>query len=70
MAGEHRQKMVLAQAALQDIISRAKAIQAATIRSESQERVAAMRAEAHDLLDAYLDHMSAAAVHVRQILEP
>lgn len=67
---EHRQKMVLAQAALQDIISRGQAIQAATIRSDGAERLADMRTEAHDLLDAYLDHMTAAAVHVRQTIEP
>ena len=69
MARAHKQSMVLALAALQDIISRGQAIQAATVRGEPQESVAALRGEAHDILDAYLDHMTAAAVHARQLLD-
>lgn len=69
MAAPHKQSMVLALAALQDIISRGQAIQAATVRSEGQERAAELRVEAHDLLDAYLDHMTSAAVHARQLLD-
>lgn len=69
MAAAHKQSMVLALAALQDIISRGQAIQAATVRSEGQDRMAELRAEAHDILDAYLDHMTAAAVVARQLLD-
>jgi len=70
MAGEHLKERALAHAALQDIIAKGSSIQAATIRKASPETLAAMRQETHDILDAYLDHMTAAAVHVRQILEP
>lgn len=61
--------MVLAHAALQDIISRGKALQAGSIRqagAKDQERI---RADAHAVLDAYLDHMSDAGLHARAILE-
>lgn len=64
----HGASLDLATAALWDIISKGKAIQAATLRRQ-QEDVEAMRSEAHDILDAYLDHMTAAATHVRQITE-
>lgn len=70
MSNEHKKSSKLAMAALMDIISRGQAIQAAVIRGSGAEEIAVMRAEAHDVLDAYLDHTASAAVHVRQILEP
>lgn len=61
--------MVLAHAALQDIISKGKALQAGAIRQASPDDQEALRAEAHAVLDAYLDHMSDAGIHARAILE-
>lgn len=55
---------------MMDVISRGQAIQAAVIRKAPASEIDGMRAEAHAVLDAYLDHMTAAAVHVRQIVEP
>lgn len=66
---DHKTPLNLATAAIFDIISTAQAIQAATIRNASREEIEAMRATAHDHLDAYLDHMTAAATHVRAILD-
>lgn len=61
--------MVLAHAALQDIISRGKALQAGAIRQAGAGDQESIRAEAHAVLDAYLDHMSDAGQHARAILE-
>ena len=68
MTAEHKKSTKLALASLMDIIARGQAIQAATIRGASAEEIAAMRAEVHDVLDAYLDRVTSAAVHVRELL--
>lgn len=67
---EHVEAGKLATSALVDIISRGRAIQAAVIREASPSDIENLRREAHDVLDAYLDHTASAATHVRQILEP
>lgn len=66
---EHKDALNLATAALYDIIASGKGLQAATIRNASREDIEAMRSAAHDKLDAYLDHMTSAATHVRAILD-
>ncbi|MBP8062391.1 MAG: hypothetical protein KAY29_00835 [Brevundimonas sp.] len=53
-----------------DIIGRGQAMQAAIIRGAGQQETDVMRAEAHDVLDAYLDHTTQAAQAVRAIIEP
>lgn len=45
-------------------------MQAAVIRKASGEELETMRREAHDMLDAYLDHTTQAAQAVRSIIEP
>lgn len=65
----HKNAMVLAHAALQDIISKGKALQAGAIRQSGAADQEALRADAHAILDAYLDHMSDAGTHARAILE-
>lgn len=65
----HKEAMILAQSALQDIISKGRAIQAGAIRRASPEDREAIRADAHTILDAYLDHMSDAGIAVRAILK-
>ena len=55
---------------MMDLVSRGQAIQAAVIRNASREEIEAMRAAAHDAFDAYLDHTTDAATHVRQIVQP
>jgi hypothetical protein len=67
---EHKKASALGTAALMDIISRAQATQAAVIRGAPQEELEAIRRETHDLVDAYLDHMTSAATHVRAFIEP
>ena len=67
---QHRHASALATASLMDLISRAQAIQAATIRGAAPEEIEAMRKEAHDVVDAYLDRMAEAATFVRAIIEP
>ena len=53
-----------------DIIGRGQAMQAAIIRGAGQEEIATMRAQAHDVFEAYLDHTTQAAQAVRAIIEP
>jgi len=65
----HKDSMALATATLMDIISKGKAIQAAAIREAAPADQEAIRADAHSLLDAYLDQMSAAGAQVRTIIE-
>lgn len=65
----HKEAAQLAMASMMDVISRGQAIQAAVIRNAPAAEIDGMRSEAHAVLDAYLDHMTAAAVHVRQIVE-
>jgi hypothetical protein len=60
----------LATAALMDLIGRGQAMQAAIIRGAGQDEIAVMRVQAHDVLDAYLDHTTQAAQAVRAIIEP
>lgn len=66
----HRESAALALAAMMDLVSRGQAIQSAVIRNASREEIEAMRAAAHDVFDAYLDHTTDAATHVRQIVQP
>lgn len=53
-----------------DLIGRGQAMQAAIIRGAGQDEIAVMRVQAHDVLDAYLDHTTQAAQAVRAIIEP
>lgn len=53
-----------------DIIGRGQAMQAAVIRGAPADEIETMRREAHDVLDAYLDHTTQAAQAVRAIIEP
>lgn len=66
----HKAEIAFAQAALLEIISRGQALQAAVLRGATQDEIETIRAETHDVLDAYLDHTASAATHVRQIIEP
>lgn len=66
---DRKQSLMLATAALQDIISQGKAITGSAIRGSDQAADEAIRAAAHAHLDAYLDHMAAAGVHTRAIIE-
>lgn len=66
---DHKGSLTLATATLQDIISQGKAMSAATIRQDSDERRGEIRAEAHRLVDDYLDHMGDAGAHTRAILQ-
>lgn len=65
----HKQSQALATAALMDIISKGKAIQAGAVRAASPADQETIRADAHTILDAYLDHMSDAGAHTRAIIE-
>jgi hypothetical protein len=65
---DHKASVVLASAALMEIISRSQALQAAVIRQATQAELEAIRSGAHDVLDAYLDHSAAAATKARAIL--
>lgn len=65
----HKNAMALATATLMDIISKGKAMQAAKLRDAKPATQEAIRADAHTLLDAYLDQMGEAGAHVRAILE-
>lgn len=68
MADEHKAASALATAALMDVIGRTQKMQAAIIRGAHQDEVASIRHQVHDLIDAYLDHSTAAATHVRNII--
>lgn len=65
----HKEASALGTAALMDLISRAQAIQAATLRGASGAEIEAIRYDAHAVLDAYLDFMASAATHVRDIIK-
>lgn len=67
---DHKRPLTLAFGALNELISRAQAMQAAVIRGDAPEALETMRQEAHDVLDAYLDHSTEAARAARAILEP
>lgn len=67
---DHRHSAALATSALMGLISRGQAMQAAVLRQASPEELETMRREAHDVLDAYLDHTTQAATAVRSIIEP
>lgn len=67
---DHTDHNRMATAALMDIISRGKAAQAVELRGDNAAERDRLRAEAHDLLDAYLDNMTAAARAARMIIEP
>jgi hypothetical protein len=66
---DHKTPLALAQAALMEIISKGQAIQAATLRGAGRDEVEKIRAEAHDMLDAYLDRSSEAAAAVKALLD-
>jgi hypothetical protein len=66
---DHKGSVALATATLMDIIARGKEMQAHGVRGTGQADVEATRADAHSLLDAYLDQMSDAGAHVRAIIE-
>jgi len=51
---EHRSKAVLAAAAWKDVNAKSSAYQAAQLRGDT-EQAAAIRQEAHDMLDLHLD---------------
>ena len=65
---DHLKHAQLVTATLMDIISRTQAIQAAILRGAAQEEVEIMRAQAHDVFDAYLDHSASAALAAKSIL--
>jgi hypothetical protein len=65
---EHKERMTLATAALFELIARQQAMQAAVLRGDGADVLDRMRAEAHDVLDAYLDRAAEAAVAVKAIL--
>ncbi len=67
---EHKHASAMATAAMMEMISHAQAIQAAVIRGAPAEEVDAIRTRGMDWAAAYFDHMTAAATHVRQIVEP
>lgn len=67
---DHKRPLTLAMAALNELISRAQAMQAAAIRGDGQDAMETMRQEAHDVLDAYLDNTVEAGRAARAILEP
>lgn len=69
MTADHKKPLSLATGALWDIISRAQAMQAATMREAPGDEIEAMRSEAHSVLDAYLDHMTSAATAVRSLIK-
>lgn len=58
-----RKSIALATAALQDIISKGKAMGACAMREDGAAPRDALRNDAHALLDAYLDHMADAGLH-------
>ena len=70
MSEPHKNSANLATSALMDIISRGQAVQAAAIRDAGAQEHAVIRQQAHDVLDAYLDHMTEAGRHVRAIANP
>lgn len=67
---DHRRPLTLAMAALNDLMARAQAMQAAVIRGDDQADLKQMRDQAHDVLDAYLDYSTEAARAARAIIEP
>lgn len=66
----HQKPSNLATAALMDLIGRMQQMQAAIIRDDKPEEIAAMRQQMHDVLDAYLDLSAEAASSVRAIAHP
>lgn len=68
MAGDHKDAAKLALAGMMDIVAKGRSLQAAVIRNAPAEDIEALRREAHDMLDAYLDHTADAAVHTRKLL--
>lgn len=70
MSQDHLTSVGLATAALYDIIGRGQAMQAAIIRGAAQQEIVTMRAEVHDVIDAYLDHTAAAARAVQVLSKP
>lgn len=67
---EHRNSQALATAAMMAMISNAQAIQAAVVRGAGQDEIEQLRDEGRALHESYLDHMQAAATHVRNFIEP
>lgn len=65
---DHKSHQQLATAAILDLSSRGRALQAAVLRNAPHSEIEKLRSEAHDLLDAYLDHETSAARSVRAIL--
>lgn len=65
---DHKPPLLLATAALHSIIGQAQNIQAETLRGVGQDEIDRLRGEAHDMLDAYLDHMTEAAAKTLAIL--
>lgn len=65
----HKEAAMLGTAALMEIIARAQSTQAAALRGAPPAELEAIRREAHDLVDAYLDHMTDAARHTRALIE-
>lgn len=66
---DRKEALIRATASLQDIISQGKAITGSAMRGAPEADQEAIRAAAHAHLDAYLDHMAAAGVHTRAIIE-
>ncbi len=66
----HQKPSNLATAALYELIGRMQQMQAAIIRDDKPEEIAAMRQQMHDVLDAYLDLSAEAASNVRAIAHP
>lgn len=67
---EHRNSQALATAAMMAMISNAQAIQSAVIRGAGAEEIERLREEGRAHHETYLDHMQAAARHVRNFIEP
>nr|WP_303682840.1 hypothetical protein [Brevundimonas naejangsanensis] len=67
---KRKKASMLGTAALMEIISRAQSTQAAVLRGAPEAELEILRREAHDLVDSYLDHMTDAARHTREIIEP
>jgi hypothetical protein len=64
----HRDHVVLSTATWIEVVSTGQAYQAAVLRGAPEAELSALRVKCHDLLEAYLDHMSAAGVAARTLL--
>lgn len=67
---DHQSALALATSSLMAMIANAQAVQAAVVRGAAVREIEALRDEGRALHETYLDHMQAAAVHVRNLIEP